>query len=112
MHYTIVNDKVVERSSTEIPNSMNGLVHIVGKRTAEDRKYVMKVDPSLVKEKIQGVESDNLGRATPIMVYDFADMAKRGRQFDAWAVNGVCFLLGAGAVASLYFWKIIEIFAK
>lgn len=111
MHYTIVNDKVVERSSTEIPNSMNGLVHIVGKRTAEDRKWVMKVDPSLVKEKIQGKESDNLGRATPIMVYDFADnMVKRGRQFDAWTVNAVCFLLGAGAVASLYFWRIIEIF--
>jgi hypothetical protein len=111
-NYAIVNDRVVELTSSEIPSSMSGLLRIVGKKTENDRKWVMKVDPTLVREKLNGKETENLGRATPIMVYDFADMAKRGRQFDAWAVNAVCFLLGAGGVASLYFWHIIEIFAS
>jgi hypothetical protein len=110
MHKIIVNDKILDES--EAPKSITGLEHIIGKVGPNDRKYVMKVDPSLVREKIQGVESDNLGRATPIMVYDFADMAKRGRQFDAWTVNAVCFLLGAASVASLYYWHIVEIFAS
>jgi hypothetical protein len=109
-NYAIVNDEVVANGNG-IPNSTKGLIHIVGKSTPNDRKWVMKVDPSLVKEKINGKEAENLGRM-PILVYDFYDMAKRGRQFDVWVVNGVCFLLGAGLMVSLYFWKVIEVFTK
>ena len=107
-NYSIIGDQAVEILE---PMKYSGVEHIIGKSTPNDRRFIMKVDPSLVKEKIQGKESDNLGRATPIMVYDFSD-AKRGRQFDAWTANVVCFLLGAGAVASLYYWNIIEIFAS
>jgi len=109
--YAIVNDTVVEIKEGSKSPFPNGLIHIVGKRTPHDNRWVMKVDPTLVKEKIQGKEAENLGR-TPTLVYDFYDMSKRAKQFDVWVVNGVCFLLGAGLMASLYFWKVIEVFTK
>lgn len=108
-HKVIVNDQIFDFD--KIPDSIKGLKHIIGKSTPDDKRFVMKVDPTLVREKLKGKETENLGRS-PIMVYDFDDMGKRARQFDAWIVNGVCFLLGAASVASLYFWKIVEIFAK
>jgi hypothetical protein len=108
-HKIIVNDQILD--SDKIPASIRGLEHIIGKSTPNDRKFVMKVDPTLVREKLQGKETENLGRA-PILVYGLDDMAKRTKQIDSLVVNAVCFLLGAGAVASLYFWKVVEIFAK
>jgi hypothetical protein len=108
-HKVIVNDQILDFD--QVPASIRGLVHIIGKSTPNDRKFVMKVDPTLVREKFQGKETENLGRA-PILVYGLDDMAKRAKQFDTWTINGVFFVLGAMAASSLYFWKIVEIFAK
>lgn len=108
-HKVIVNDQILDVD--QVPASIRGLEHVIGKSTPTDRKFTMKADPSLVKEFIKGKEMENLGR-TPIMVYDFDDMGKRAKKFDSWIINGVFFALGAGTIGSLYFWKIVEIFAK
>jgi hypothetical protein len=108
-HKVIVNDQILDFD--QVPASIRGLQHIIGKSTPNDRKFVMKVDPTLVREKIQGKETENLGRS-PIMIYDFGDMSKRAKQFDTWIINGIFFAIGVVVAASLYFWRVIEIFAK
>ena len=107
-NYAIMDNKVIEILE---PMKYSGIVHIVGKRTAEDRKYIMKVDPSLVKEKIQGKESGNLGRE-PTLIYDLSNLVTREKKFDSWGVNTVFFIFGVVAGAMLYYWRMIEYFAR
>ena len=65
--FAIINDQAVDVTGKSVPKEFNGLTHIFGKKTPEDRRYVMKVDPTLVKEKIRGKEAENLGRE-PVLV--------------------------------------------
>jgi len=109
-NFVVVNDEAVTVAEKR-PTSFQGLQHIIGKATPDDRKYVMKTDPTLVMEKINGKESENLGR-TPASVYDFSDEVRRGKQFDTWLVNGIFFVSGAAVVAMLYYWKVIEVFTR
>lgn len=107
--FVVIDDKVIEANGTAVPNSIKGLEHIVGKKTPDDRKYVMKVDPSLVKEKIQGKEAENLGRQ-PVLVYDIGEPGWT-KNLDGIAMLALSFIIGAGTSASLYYWGIIHIFA-
>jgi len=107
--YAIINDEVVETTGQPVP-LVKGLEYIKGKAEPGDRqKYNMKVDPSLVREFIKGKESD-LGR-TPIMVYDYSE-PRWARKIDLWTANVACFLLGAALTGSLYYWRVLNFFAK
>jgi hypothetical protein len=104
--FIIVNDQAVEAESITKPIHQ-GLEHIIGKSTPEDRKYVSKVDPTLVTEMVDGVSKTH----KPILVYGEL-LENRNHWFDSLAINGICALLGAGTTMCLYYWRIIEIFSK
>jgi hypothetical protein len=106
MHYVIINDQVVPSSEVKKP-LYQGLEHIIGKKTNEDRKFVSKVDPTLVTEMING----EMKTHKPIMTYGEI-LEPRTHWSDSLTVNGACILLGAGTVLCLYYWGIVQVFAK
>jgi hypothetical protein len=109
-NFAVINDEAVAVAIDEKPTAFRGIQRIIGKSTPHDRKFVMKTDPTLVIEKINGKETENLGRR-PILVYDIATPSW-ARNFESLVTNGGFFVLGAIVVAMLYYWKIIEVFTK
>jgi hypothetical protein len=107
-NFAVINDETVVTVDENRPSAFRGIQRIIGKSTPHDRKYVMKADPTLVIEKINGKETENLGRR-PILVYDVSNPSWV-RKFDSLVTNGGFFVLGAVVVAMLYYWKIIEVF--
>jgi len=108
-HYVIIgDDKVIEKTDAEIPSSIIGLEHIKGKLLPGDRRHTMKVDPSMISERKKGEEvSNEMWR--PVLTYgDF----KRHYWYDSLLYHVISRFLGAGTVASLYYWRIIDMFAK
>jgi hypothetical protein len=108
-NFAVVNDESIMVDENQ-PATFRGIQRIVGKATKNDQKYVMKVDPTLVVEKINGKETENLGRR-PILVYDVSNQSWT-RKVDSLVTNGGFFVLGATIAAMLYYWKIIEVFTK
>jgi len=109
-NFAVINDETVVAVDENHPSTFRGIQRIIGKTTPHDRKYVMKTDPTLVIEKINGKETENLGRR-PILVYDIATPSW-ARNFESLVTNIGFFVLGATVMAMLYYWKIIEVFAK
>lgn len=107
--YAIIGeDKVVELTGDEVmPGNISGLKHIKGKVNDGDRKFTMKVDPSMVSERKKGEEDSNeIWR--PVLTYgDF----KRNYWYDSLLFHMVSGFIGAGTAVSLYYWRIIEMFA-
>jgi len=104
--FIIINDQVVEAESVTQPVNQ-GLEHIIGKATPEDRKYVSKVDPTLVTETIQGV----LKTHKPILTYTGV-LSPRMSFWETVTGIFVAGMIGAGFTMCLYYWRVIEIFAK
>jgi len=109
-NFAVINDETVVMVDENRPSAFRGIQRIIGKSTPHDRKYVMKADPTLVVEKINGKETENLGRR-PILVYDIATPSW-ARNFESLVTNFGFFVLGATVAAMLYYWKIIEVFTK
>lgn len=108
-HYAIVNDQPIEITNETLPGSWAGLNRIIGKSTPDDRRFVMKVDPSMVKEKFKGKEAENLGRS-PVLVYDIASPGW-SRKFDSFIMNGISFLGGAAIAGVLYYTGVLRFFS-